>query len=144
MRKIEEYIAGLFDGEGCVSVIKRSSTGCTYHQLDVRITMTALAVLEAIKCTYGGNLQEVKVAAAHYKRSWQLYCQGVVGLNVLRRILPFAIEKQAKIDLAVRFQVARDRGVVFDREKVKQQLSWLKKDTSRVLVWPTAAKIPFA
>ena len=61
-----------------------------------------------------------------------------------RRILPFAIEKQSKIDLAVRFQVARDRGIVFDREKVEQQLSWLKKDTSRVLVWPTAAKIPFA
>lgn len=127
-------MAGLFDGEGCVSVIKRSSKGYVYHQVDVRICMTSLAVLEAVQRTYGGNITAMKKQAAHHKQNWHWYCQGDVAFAVLMRIRPFSIEKRPQIELACRFHRAHQLGLRFDRERVKQQLQWLKVDTTRRLV----------
>ena len=131
-------MAGLFDGEGCVSVIIRKKKGYEYHQLDMRINMTAYKVLEAVQSTYGGNLAELNRSSAkpHHKRQWQWYCQGKVALEILKRILPYSIEKREQIDLAVRFQTAHELGLPFDRDRVRRQLKWLKEDTSRVLTRP--------
>jgi hypothetical protein len=129
----DQYMAGLFDGEGCVSVILRRSKGHEYHQLDVRIAMTSEAVLQAVQRTFGGNISAREKRLSHHKQSWQWYCQGQVALEVLRRIRPFLIEKRAQADLAMRFEIAKERGLSFDHDRVRRQLQWLKQDTSRQL-----------
>lgn len=50
------YIAGLFDGEGCVSVRKWTTKKAFQHTLYVSITNTDKKVLDWIQSQYGGGL----------------------------------------------------------------------------------------
>ncbi len=103
----DAYMAGLFDGEGCVSVIRRKAKkGCVADgfSLDVRIGMTCLRTLQAIAQAYGGSISPLKRSNPKYRQAWHWYCTGDTAMAVLTRIRPFAITKAEQIRLAIAFQ----------------------------------------
>ena len=72
----KEYLAGLFDGEGHVSITYSPKNGGNHPKLCLKITNTHLPVLLLIKEIYGGNIYANK----HKQESW-LQCY-VLSLTV--------------------------------------------------------------
>lgn len=61
--QIIPWAAGLFEGEGTISISKRG--------IRVAVTMTDLDVLETFQNNFGGSLLKQKLRAAHYKPQWR-------------------------------------------------------------------------
>lgn len=111
------YLAGLFDGEGYVSIreqTRRSSAlraerngfgGCHYG-LCVGISMCDEKVIKWIYDTFGGS----KVIAGHTKGherwnlAWHWRAYGENALAILRHLYPYLRVKKEKAALAFKFQ----------------------------------------
>lgn len=104
------YFAGLFDGEGCVSINKTKGTKDKPYsrpgfQLRISITNTNIEVLNKLQNTYGGNIykRERKNARTYY--DWVAASNQC--LEPLKRWIPFLIIKKKQAEIAVSFQENR-------------------------------------
>ncbi len=96
------YIAGFFDGEGCVHIGGRRQN--TSYNLEVNISNTDEDILLWLQSIYGGYLKTVKKAKEHHIQcyNWRLASnQAVVFLD---SIYPFLILKKHQADGAIAFQ----------------------------------------
>lgn len=109
-----EYIAGFFDGEGCVTIGRSSTVPAIVGQKDP-------AILSAIHAHFGGNLRQEKLG--HWTLRWS--CR--TALPVLEAIHPHLIGKRRKVWLAMRLiKFYRPRGhyrgyILSDKER---RLRW--------------------
>ena len=102
------YIAGLFDGEGCVTCKKKPTKrpdrgGKIYNQWYIRceITMTDKEVIEWLHETLGfGWSREKKYSKRpkHYKRQWRWCCGYRDALQFAKLIWPYTQVKLHKIE----------------------------------------------
>jgi len=100
-----EYLAGLFDGEGCICVtkvkpnIKNREKNFRYH-LVVELSNTYLPILQELKNKYGGNLRfKRKVNKPCY--AW--YISKDKTNIFLNDIIDFLIIKKSQAILALEF-----------------------------------------
>lgn len=97
-----EYVAGFFDGEGCVNITVRGK----FRQVSLRVMIvnTEPMILALLHTRYGGQLpgprQDLK---KHWKPFRQLVLTGYKAIRFLEDIAPFAILKKPQIDLALEF-----------------------------------------
>jgi hypothetical protein len=131
------YIAGLFDGEGCVVIAKRviaRHRTPARHQyiLMVSLTNTNRPILDRLKEMFGG----VIVTAKHKKSHWlPCYTWSITarrGARFLRRIHRRVRIKSAQVDLALNFQATLDYSPWSPerdewKESIKLQLAALKR-----------------
>lgn len=127
-----EWLAGFFDGEGCVTVVKARKSNFTPV---VTFTNTDLETLQVIQRQYGGTL--------HFKgerRGWNKgYMLKFAGAGAARRILvviqPFLITKKREVDFFLTawfstFEGRRGKKISPEqleiREQIKSQLSAMK------------------
>lgn len=104
----KEYIAGLFDGEGCVNItISGKNRQAT---LRVMIVNTNRSILELVQSQYGGQIYEMYGPRTHpkWKQSWQLRLFRSYALNLLKDIRPFVYIKTNQIELAIMFEEFMD------------------------------------
>ena len=98
------YAAGLFDGEGCVSIYKIGNRrlNCALY-LRAQIVMTDPRPLQWMKQRFGGSLTQRK-RQKHYKVSfdWRLFSEN--ALQFLELVRPFLIVKKDQAELAIEFQ----------------------------------------
>ncbi len=94
-----EYIAGLFDGEGHVSITWSRGN----PKLCVKLTNTYLPVLEAVKDVYGGTFYANKKQKAHYLQCYALSLTVEQSKRFLRELLPFLVIKKRQAELALLF-----------------------------------------
>ena len=102
------YIAGLFDGEGCVTCKKKPTkradrNGKVYNQWYIRceITMTDKEVISWIHEVLGfGWSREKKYSKRpkHYKRQWRWCCGYRDALQFAKLIWPYTQVKLHKIE----------------------------------------------
>lgn len=95
------YIAGIFDGEGCISLNKRFVRGLSVQEtynVNAMIVNNNLEVLEFIQEFYGGSIYTAKNGI----HRWQSSCR--IGLVFLTDILEFLIIKKDQVLLGVEFQ----------------------------------------
>tara|TARA_R100001086_G_C11755279_1_gene236547 strand:- start:301 stop:717 length:417 start_codon:yes stop_codon:yes gene_type:complete len=102
------YIAGLFDGEGCVTCKQRPTKrhdkgGKIYNQWHIRceISMTEKDIIAWLHETLGfGWSAEKKYSKrpAHYKRQWRWCCGYRDALQFAKLIWPYAQVKLHKIE----------------------------------------------
>lgn len=96
------YIAGLFDGEGCISQhVNRSGVPERYKKprnvLQVSITNTYLPVLETIKAFFGfGCIHKLTRKAEHHKQCYSWTVTGKRARMLLGAIAPYLIIKKEK------------------------------------------------
>ena len=94
------WVAGLFDGEGCVSiVINPDIGGRAHHGLQCTIAMTSEETILKVQELFGGHV--------YYKRQllkkpvWTWRINSIKAIPFLRSIRPFSVTKRLQIDIAL-------------------------------------------
>lgn len=105
------YLAGLFDGEGCVLIYARKTYvprgQTTPHHLLITITNTHQPVLEWVQKTFGGHLYAYKRATAgrpKMSRAWKWTATSREAAHLLRAMLPYLKIKHTQAMIALELQ----------------------------------------
>jgi hypothetical protein len=93
-----EYIAGFFDGEGCVTVGKNGS-------LALGIVNTSLPTLLGIQEAVGGSVTSRKQKVNKPQYVWRVY--GQEALSVCDKLLPFSLEKYDQLKYGIEWMNVR-------------------------------------
>lgn len=104
------YIAGFFDGEGCVSLgmhNKRSTTGRGYHYLRVFVANTNLEVLEWLSKTLGFGHPQPQKKKEGQRQVWRYMLSGVRAISFLEIVYPYLQVKKNLAEIAFRFSATR-------------------------------------
>jgi hypothetical protein len=91
-----EYLAGFFDGEGCIQIIQG-------HCLTVRadVCQTELSILEEIQCNFGGNLRHLRRRTPKQSESWRLTWEAKSAIEILEKILPYLRVKRPQAEIVL-------------------------------------------
>ena len=106
------YIAGLFDGEGCVLISKTMIEGYKYvrYFMYVSITNQDKRPLEEIKKIFGGIVYFIK--GNPNKKTWGCAYRWQVAngkaMRFLKVIIPWLIIKKKEAELGILFQECRE------------------------------------
>ncbi len=90
------YIAGFFDGEGCIAA-QINNHG--YTALHVRIGQVVVAPLTFIQQRFGGALNEYTKKNGDH--CWYLEWSGRTALPILEAMVPYLIVKRHQAELAI-------------------------------------------
>lgn len=93
------YIAGFFDGEGCVTVSVRQGKS-THHTIRVSVTNTRLDVLEYISILLPGSIYPYD-SKDNRKLRYTLVWTGREAINTLELLLPYLRIKGEVAEVAV-------------------------------------------
>ena len=93
-----EYIAGFFDGEGCITADKNAFT------VRLSITNTQKAVLDEIQKVLGGFVRSKDVAGPNRQPSWELrYAKRATVKHILEILRPYLVVKSVEAWLALEY-----------------------------------------
>ena len=134
------YLAGFFDGEGCIRIICVKDRGYLYgnHRLWIQLTNTNQEIMDKIR-NLGWYVREIKKLKKHWKRCWVGVLKDNKALEFLQSVFPFLTVKRDEAKLAIEFQLRKlemknKKGrngngfMEFEyRESIKKQLSELKE-----------------
>jgi len=116
------YVAGLFDGEGCIHVQKNC-------QMKVYLTQKDPEILYLLKKQYGGRVYTKQDGNENYTAQWQL-CPKKDMESFLKAIQPHSIIKRSQIELALQmFPLYRKPGRA-QAERTPPEM-WFKRETLR-------------
>ena len=108
MKKVDlAYVAGIFDGEGCICL--RSSKRRSYT-LDVSIVNTNEWLMQWLKFAFGGNCYSMQYKSneeRNWKPCWRWALASNKAMNFLELIHPYLRLKKPQADIAIKFQRAR-------------------------------------
>lgn len=121
MAKNPIYLAGLFDGEGCISLSMRSDTG--NHRLCVNYAQKDPTILIYIRMAYGGEID----GACHLR--WV----GISAKPILEMLLPYLVIKKKQALAALRFIETigikdRDNSTPDHIYKIRQEIHTILKE----------------
>lgn len=132
------YIAGLFDGEGCI-IIERSrpyNRATVRHWLHVSIANTNKEVLDWIQECFGGAVRRTGNPRGNRQVCWGWYIKSASALLFLTSLLPYLRIKRAQADIAIQFQIevsswqSRQRlpeTILIRRQQLRDQLRGMRK-----------------
>lgn len=103
------YYAGLFDGEGCVSInkVKGYNGRKDSFQLRVSVSSTNREVLVRLHMKFGGTLLEKK-SRPKAQPSWQWAMTSKMARDFLTLLQPYLIIKSEQARIGILFQGERD------------------------------------
>lgn len=118
------YIAGFFDGEGCIRIKETPSS----HYLIVHITNTNRGILEDIKKLFGGaiNFQEKGVHRLVYQ--YHLTCGD--AYNFLKTINGFLREKRKQSEYGMKFHEIKSTISRSGRSLMARKISEMKREAN--------------
>ena len=93
------YIAGLIDGEGCITSSQPKNNSCP---LIVKISMVHRPTIEWLDEKLGGGLTRHKTKQVPARTSWFIALKGARSVFLLRRLLPYMKTKAQEADVALR------------------------------------------
>ena len=101
------YVAGLIDGEGCITIAKSKS----YFglRIDVGMTRPGLPALRLLREKCGGKIRRTRDATEQWAAAWAWGLFGPSVAELLRAITPYLVVKQDQANLALSFQWAMDK-----------------------------------
>lgn len=120
MELSKQYIAGLFDGEGHVSITWSERRGQKCPKLCVKITNTYLPVLLSMKELYGGSIYSNKKQKESYLRCFVLSLTVEQSKVFLIDLLPYLVIKRKQAEIALKFAETvyrRGKKPITDAEK---------------------------
>ena len=86
------YVAGLFDGEGSVTLTKKRKTD-EFRTVVVSMSSTSIELLAFLRNEFGGCIVRNKKYKPHHKDSWSWSLERRRALCFLNKIIPYMIEK---------------------------------------------------
>jgi hypothetical protein len=136
------YLAGLFDGEGCIHIASSKyldhGRKNPQYRLRIQITNTCKNLMDKIG-SFGFYVMERKDLKKNWKRCWVGHMYDRKAANLLRNLSPYLIVKKEEAILAIEFQDHKDKVGLTNgknglseeelayRISIKQQLSRLKE-----------------
>ena len=133
------YIAGLFDGEGCVTCKQRKTKrkdrkNKIYNQWDIRceIAMADKGIVSWVHETLGFGWsaeKKYKNRPKHHKRQWRWSCGYRDALKFAKLLWPYSIIKLQKLDQIIdhyepRAQDLGDNVVDLETEREVRKFNW--------------------
>lgn len=98
-RPSTEYLAGFFDGEGCISIV-----GARSPILKVFLTNTNEGVLRNVQAGFGGRFElKSRRQKEHWKPSFALTWDGWRAASLLERMMPHLVVKISQASLGLEF-----------------------------------------
>ncbi len=96
------YLAGLFDGEGCITIGKRSD-GNKHHYLRASVEMANEYVPNLLKFHFGGSVhkRDFRNRGWQIQWAWSIHTKGAGFF--LKSILPYLKIKRNEAELALEF-----------------------------------------
>ena len=125
------YAAGFFDGEGCISVMKRVARrryGVYFdYAMHVRIANTNFDVLEWLQIRFGGSIYDhtSKKNRGNRQQSWVLHLHSTKAKEFLLAIEPFVVVKRKQIAIAYKFLALRGTTAPRVRAEIYEQMKEL-------------------
>jgi len=131
------YIAGFFDGEGCVVISHSKRRGKWYHRLRVQVSQKEKEILKFIQRKFGGYLYNNN-ANGHYLWHWGI--GDIKAYNFLKQIYPYLKGKRKVVKFGLIFQILKtyrkNKGCRWSilipeetevREKIRQKIQRLNR-----------------
>ena len=136
------YLAGLFDGEGCVSILKVSKQAgfkSFRYRLRIQITNTNKHLMNWLNERFNFHIATHVPLKKNWKMCWVALKHDRKARNMLVEMLPYLKVKKDEALLAIEFQKHKDQigtsngasGLTQEqieyRERLKKELSALKE-----------------
>ena len=118
------YCAGLFDGEGCVTL---SKDGDTNYRLRLKITSTDYAVLTWLQEHFGGSINLSRKESEYNKEAWDWICRTEDQVVFLFGILPYTIIKRAQIIEALNYLFEKQNGGKLTEDEYKLRSAYYER-----------------
>lgn len=129
------YMAGFFDGEGYVGVLKRQRGKYLEYFVQLSIGQNDGGVMDWVKANFGGNLYVIKRDGSYYWTS-----SNRNAYIFLKRIVPYLRYKKPQAEMAIRFfeERPKERAISPEeyarRESIYLELKAQKKIFSKSLL----------
>lgn len=134
-----EYLAGLIDGEGCITIFRHKTAKCredhwSYRPL-VQIGMTHKPLVKMLHAQLGGQYKEKK-AKDEVRKAYAVWTyRGGKCIDLLKQLEPFLVAKKGEAQLVIQFwndpqarliggTMKRLKGS--EREAVKAKREWYR------------------
>ena len=108
------YMAGFFDGGGCVGIYKskRCYKGKQKESLVLQcyISQTNPSILERFRDAFGGSIRaETRHLKPNWRVSWTWHIASVKARSFLETIEPYLVLKYEEVELAIRFHLSQSK-----------------------------------
>ena len=123
------YIAGLFDGEGCICM-RTYTEGGRIPRLVVQIQISYLPILEKYQTIFGGHIHHASRFTNKQLHNWHIG-SFKEQLYFLETIFPYLQEKRAQATAAIAY--LRERILHKDRSRLPESIYATAKHTSLYL-----------
>lgn len=129
--EILAYVAGLFDGEGCVNFVRSKNSRSLV--LRAHIVNTDREILDFISSIFGGVVRQVTRRNDHWKTAYRLDFINRHASSFLEKIDPWLRIKSNQSTIAMGWEFLRSEGQAKTKETwnayalLERQLTWLNK-----------------
>lgn len=111
----DPYIAGFFDGEGSIMILRRPNR---HYELATKITQVDPKPLCIMQSRFGGSLGIKKPTGTAHRPASQLQLASRASYEMLKALRPYLVVKDLEADVAIAFYES-------DRSKGEAYLSLL-------------------
>lgn len=118
------YIAGFFDGEGCIRIKQASQKGNSYYVI-AHITNTNHSILTEIEYLFGGKVRKQERGVNKTVYNWSLSSSEAV--DFIKTLSPFLKEKLEQAKTAIYFHEHKQDMSLKTKVLYYKQIMALKK-----------------
>lgn len=124
-----QYLAGFFDGEGSIMILKEVQKSYHLHRVAVSVTNTAPQVIQTFRDSFGGFVKCRELKSGKIETRWGASC--CIAQSFLRQIEPClrVKRKQAQLALEMCSILERDKR---GRNRLGQFMPLSQEDKQRV------------
>lgn len=119
------YLAGFFDGEGCIRIKKASKKGNSYY-LWVAVTNSNRSILEEYENLFGGKIRKAERRVNKDIYHWLITASE--AYDYLKIVRNFLREKQAQADLAMQYHERKSKLSPNDKRDYVELISKMKRE----------------
>ena len=106
------YFAGIFDGEGTVTLVKAQESSQerqTYH-IRVQVVSTDEWLCQQLRFSFGGSVALHRKTEGNHKPAYRWLATRTVATKFLVAIYSYSHLKRQRIDLALKFMAHKTKG----------------------------------
>lgn len=97
------YLAGFFDGEGCVGIYPTQTKGGNSYRVEVQVSGTEREPLDEFVNLYGGKVYFTKIDNPKWKDIYQWVSVGKSATKFLGDMVYLCLNKKPQIKVAIEF-----------------------------------------
>lgn len=105
------WMAGIVDGEGCITISKQRREGrpSLAFRTSITISNTNLKLLEPFVKWWGGGIYSPRQANSKWRQTFTWHCSNGVAVKFLESIMPYLKGKRRQAELVLEFEHNKKR-----------------------------------